>query len=30
MAMRKRDDEVVIPNAAGTDVGAPSRWLKSR
>lgn len=27
MAMRKRDDEVVFPNAAGIDVGASSRWV---
>ncbi len=26
MAMRKRDDEVVFPNAAGIDVGASSHW----
>ena len=27
MAMRKRDDEVVFPNAAGIDVGASSHWV---
>jgi transposase len=27
MAMRKRDDEVVFPNAAGVDVGASSHWV---
>jgi transposase len=26
MAMRKREDEVVFPNAAGIDVGASSHW----
>ena len=26
MAIRKRDDEVVFPNAAGIDVGASSHW----
>ena len=27
MAMRKREDEVVFPNAAGIDVGASSHWV---
>ena len=27
MAMRKRDDEAVFPNAAGIDVGASSHWV---
>ena len=27
MAMRKRDDEVVFPHAAGIDVGASSHWV---
>jgi transposase len=27
MAMRKRDDEVVFPNAAGIDVGGSSHWV---
>lgn len=27
MAMRKRDEEVVFPNAAGIDVGASSHWV---
>jgi len=27
MAVRKRDDEVVFPNAAGIDVGASSHWV---
>ncbi|WP_454753706.1 IS110 family transposase [Cupriavidus necator] len=27
MAMRKRDDDVVFPNAAGIDVGASSHWV---
>jgi transposase len=27
MAMRKRDQEVVFPNAAGIDVGASSHWV---
>ena len=27
MAMRRRDDEVVFPNAAGIDVGASSHWV---
>jgi transposase len=27
MAMRKREDEWVFPNAAGIDVGASSRWV---
>ncbi|MEO7107026.1 MAG: IS110 family transposase [Rhodoferax sp.] len=27
MAMRKRDDEVVFPNAAGIDIGASSHWV---
>lgn len=27
MAMRKRDDEVVFPRAAGIDVGASSHWV---
>jgi hypothetical protein len=27
MAMRKRDDELVFPNAAGIDVGGSSHWV---
>ena len=27
MAMRRRDEEVVFPNAAGIDVGASSHWV---
>ena len=27
MAMRKRDDEMVFPNAAGIDIGASSHWV---
>ncbi len=27
MAMRKRDDEMVFPNAAGIDVGGSSHWV---
>jgi transposase len=27
MAMRKREEEVVFPNAAGIDVGASSHWV---
>ena len=27
MAMRKRDEESVFPNAAGIDVGASSHWV---
>ena len=27
MAMRKRDEEVMFPNAAGIDVGASSHWV---
>ena len=27
MAMRRRDDETVFPNAAGIDVGASSHWV---
>ena len=27
MAMRKRDEEVVFPNAAAIDVGAASHWV---
>jgi transposase len=27
MAMREREEESVLPNAAGIDVGAPSRWV---
>jgi hypothetical protein len=27
MAMRKREDEMVFPNAAGIDVGASSHWV---
>ena len=27
MAMRKRDEDVVFPNAAGIDVGASSHWV---
>jgi len=27
MAMRKRDEEIVFPNAAGIDVGASSHWV---
>ena len=27
MAMRKREDEEVYPNAAGIDVGASSHWV---
>ena len=27
MALRKRDDDLVFPNAAGTDVGCSSHWV---
>ena len=27
MAMRKREDDEVYPNAAGIDVGASSHWV---
>jgi Transposase len=27
MAVRKRDDEVIFPNAAGIDVGGSSHWV---
>jgi transposase len=27
MAMRRRDDDVVYPNAAGIDVGGSSHWV---
>lgn len=27
MAMRRRDEEVVFPHAAGIDVGASSHWV---
>jgi transposase len=27
MAMRKRDDDLVFPNAAGIDVGGSSHWV---
>ena len=27
MALRKREEEVVFPNAAGIDVGASSHWV---
>ncbi len=27
MAMRKRDEEVVFPNAAGIDIGGSSHWV---
>ncbi len=27
MAMRKRDDDEVFPNAAGIDIGASSHWV---
>ncbi len=27
MAMRKQEEEVVFPNAAGIDVGASSHWV---
>jgi hypothetical protein len=30
MAMRKKDETVVFPNAAAIDVGATSHWWRCR